>query len=920
MDRQDAIDKLRQEARQVKPDQEFTVRRMTAEDAWGVAQCCYAVYGDGYPFETYYLPERLIAENRRKNLHTAVARTPCGEVVGYGGLYRSSAYSPKVYELGQYVVRPEYAATAVPFKLQEHLLEVMMAGEDIDELFAETACHHVSRQKMAALGKFRETALAVGLMPASYYPGDDWGDDRVSCLLQFRGVRDQLHQLYLPADYAQALEYILAGLELPRNLEKADAAIPPGSTTRLSIQFYDFAGVGRFNVQALGEDFAAVLEAAEAQAGSRGVAVLQTFVNLGEPWCARAIPLLRRRGYFFGGFLPRWFDTDGLLMQRVDNLPDLEAIRLYSERAHRILASIAEDLESNPLCRFAARPPKEAAEATATTPLRERAAADRKVVVSGSGLTLEDVVAVARYGAPAVLTDDAAVLARVASSASFIAWGVKTGEPIYGVNTGFGGMANVAIGERELTALQSNLIRFLKAGAGGFLPREDVRAAMLLRVNSHLRGVSGIRLELISRMLTFLNHGVTPLVRELGSIGASGDLIPLATITGAIIGADAAFEVDFQGERMDCLTALDRLGLPPFALGPKEGLGMVNGTSVMSGIAANCLHETRNLIALTFGFQALAFQALEASDQAFHPFIHQVKPHPGQILAADLMLRLLKGSRMSRHELDGHHESREGQPVQDRYSLRCLPQYFGPLLDGFRSAVAAVETEMNSASDNPIIDGSGCVSYHSGNFLGQYVGVWMDHLRYYLGLLAKHVDVQIALLVTPEFNGGLSASLVGNHDRHVNMGLKGLQICGNAILPLLSFYGNTIADRFPTHAEQFNQNINSQGYNSALLASKSVSLLRSYLALALIFGVQGVELRSFMRTGRYDPRKQLSPLLVPLYEAVRAGLDGRPAADRPLIWDDDQQSLDLYVEALSTHIAAESEVVAAMRPITRLLP
>jgi len=785
MNRSEALDKLRRDVRQVMPDQEFTVRRMTAEDAWGVAQCFYALYGDGYPFDTYYLPDKLIEENRRKNLHSAVARTQNGDVVGYGGLYRSSAYSPKVYELGQYVVRPEYAASAVPFQLQEHLIEVMVTDGDMDELFAETACHHVSRQKMAALGKFRETALAVGLMPAAFYPSDDWSDDRVSCLLQFRKVREQAHHLYLPADYARALEYILGGLELSRTLEPARALIPSGSSTRLSTQFYEFAGVCRFNLQTLGEDFPVVLEAAEAQAGDRGVVVRQAFVNLGEPWCGRAIAILRQRGYFFGGFLPRWFDTDGLLMQKLEAVPDLDAIKLYSERAHRLLAFIADDLESNPLCRLATRSPETALAPTEVKPSREWASPDRKVVVAGSGLTLEDVVAVARYGAPAILTDHAAVLDRVASSASFIAWGVRTGEPIYGVNTGFGGMANVAIDGQELAALQSNLIRFLKAGAGSYLPREDVRAAMLLRVNSHLRGVSGVRLELISRMLTFLNRGVTPLVRELGSIGASGDLIPLATITGAIIGADAAFEVDFQGERMDCRRALARLGLEPFALGPKEGLGMVNGTSVMSGIAANCLYEARNLIALTFGFQALAFQALEASDQSFHPFIHQVKPHPGQILAADLMLRLLKGSRLSRHELDGHHDTREGQPVQDRYSLRCLPQYFGPILDGFRRAVAAIETEMNSASDNPIIDGKGCVSYHSGNFLGQYVGVWMDHLRYYLGLLAKNVDVQIALLVTPEFNGGLSASLVGNRDRHVNMGLKGLQICGNAILPLL---------------------------------------------------------------------------------------------------------------------------------------
>ncbi|MGC8492302.1 MAG: HAL/PAL/TAL family ammonia-lyase [Syntrophobacteraceae bacterium] len=534
------------------------------------------------------------------------------------------------------------------------------------------------------------------------------------------------------------------------------------------------------------------------------------------------------------------------------------------------------------------------------------------IVLSGQGLTTKQVAAVAKHGALVSITGDPQVLELVRESSAFVQRAVKTGEKIYGINTGFGAMANITIPEAELIALQNNLIRFMKTGAGDYLPEEEVRAAMILRANSHLRGYSGIRLELIERIMTFLNNGVTPRVRELGSIGASGDLAPLASIAGALIGAAPSFEVDFQGHKTDCLTALEKLGLAPLTLQPKEGLAMVNGTSVMTGTAALCLHDTRTLLALGLGFHALAFQALKASNQAFHPLIHQLKPHPGQILSADLMLRLLNGSKMSRNELDGRHAPRGTQPLQDRYSLRCLPQYLGPVLDGFHAAVSAVEIEMNSVNDNPIIDGQNRVSYHTGNFLGQYVGVWMDHMRYYLGLMAKHIDTQIALLVAPEFNGGLPPSLVGNSARTVNMGLKGLQICGNSIMPLLSFYGNSIADRYPTHAEQFNQNINSQGLNSAVLTRKSVRLMNSYLAVALLFGVQAVELRAFADTGSYDPRKVLSPLSVPLYEAIRAELALPPDPARPLIRNDDEQALDLYIQTISTNIASEGSIPRAI--------
>lgn len=223
--------------------------------------------------------------------------------------------------------------------------------------------------------------------------------------------------------------------------------------------------------------------------------------------------------------------------------------------------------------------------------------------------------------------------------------------------------------------------------------------------------------------------------------------------------------------------------------------------------------------------------------------------------------------------------------------------------------------EINSATDNPLIDVANQASYHGGNFLGQHIGVAMDHLRYYIGLLAKHLDAQIALLVAPEFNNGLSPSLVGNTERSVNMGLKGLQITGNSIMPLLSFYGNSIADRFPTHAEQFNQNINSQGFNSANLARHSIELFQQYLAVSLIFGVQAVDLRTYAIAGHYDATVCLSPATQKLYLAVRNIVGKPPLADKPYIWNDDEQFLDQHIALIAHDISVGGEIIQAISNI-----
>lgn len=533
---------------------------------------------------------------------------------------------------------------------------------------------------------------------------------------------------------------------------------------------------------------------------------------------------------------------------------------------------------------------------------------DHPVVVSGCGLTIDRLIRVARFDAKVCLTNEPNVYRRLQGACDYIAEAVAARQAIYGVTTGFGGMADHIISPDDAAELQDNILWFHKTGAGRRLPASDVRAAMLLRVNSHLCGASGVRLQLIERMMQFLNANVTPHVYELGSIGASGDLVPLSYIAGALVGLDPCFKVDFDGQEMDAPAALRRLGLARLRLLPKEGLAMINGTSVMTGIAAGCVYEMYQLLALSLGAHALMLQALKGTNQSFHPFIHALKPHPGQVWVADCMMDLLRDSKLIRNELNGQHDHRQDDLIQDRYSLRCLPQYLGPVVEGLAQIKRQIEVEMNSVSDNPLIDCDGKASYHGGNFLGQYVGIAMDQLRYYLGLVAKHLDVQIALLVSPAFNHGLPPSLRGNPARTVNMGLKGLQITANSIMPLITFYGNSLVDRFPTHAEQYNQNINSLGFGSANLARQAIELFRQYVAIALIFGVQAVDLRSFLEAGHYDARETLAPATVRLYEAVCAVAGRSPSRLHPYVWDDDARPLDADITAIAADIERQGQI------------
>ena len=540
------------------------------------------------------------------------------------------------------------------------------------------------------------------------------------------------------------------------------------------------------------------------------------------------------------------------------------------------------------------------------------------IVISGEGLTIASIAAVAR-GESVALTTDERILERFHRSREVIRRGVEAGEEIYGVTTLYGGMANERVMPDQLVELQKVSLWHHKSATGPRLPEADVRAAMLLRANSLIKGASGVRLELVERLIAFLNGKAHPQVYQRGSIGASGDLVPLSYIAGAILGLDRGYLVDMGSETLDSHAALARLGLAPLTIEPKEGLALNNGTGASTGVAANALARAFDLTSLTLAIHALFAQALLATDQSFQPFIHAMKPHAGQVWTAARMAELLAGSKIIRIERRGDRRSRAGALIQDRYSLRCLPQFLGPVIDTLAQAARWIEVEANSANDNPLIDPMTGEIFHTGNFLAQYTGVAMDQLRCALGLMAKHIDAQISLVMSPEFSNGLSASLVGDVTRGTNVGLKSLQIGGNSLAPLISFYGQSIVDRFPTHAEQFNQNINSQAMNAANLARDLIDVLEHYLSLALVIAVQAVELRAKLAADTFDARAVLSPATAPLYAAARTAALGPPDASRPLHWQDLEAFIQPKVEGVLADVAGRGSILEAVATVRESL-
>ncbi len=362
------------------------------------------------------------------------------------------------------------------------------------------------------------------------------------------------------------------------------------------------------------------------------------------------------------------------------------------------------------------------------------------IKINGNGLTLDELVKVAREFYSVEMTDEAA--SKVMASRRLVEEFVEGEAVVYGITTGFGKFSDVAISKDQTAALQRNLIISHACGVGNPLAEEIVRAIMLLRANALLKGHSGIRLSTLNTLISMLNKGVHPIIPEKGSLGASGDLAPLAHMVLVMIGEGEAL---YQGTRMGGKEAMDRAGIPIVELTSKEGLALINGTQVMTAIGALTVYDCQKLQQLADIAAALTLEGQRGIIDAFFKQVHEVRPHPGQLKTAENLLKLLEGSSLV---------TRQGQlRVQDAYTLRCIPQIHGASRDAIAYVEGKLQIEMNSATDNPLIFTEEGTVISGGNFHGQPMALAFDFLGIAIAELANVSERRIERLVNPQLSG-----------------------------------------------------------------------------------------------------------------------------------------------------------------------
>lgn len=330
-----------------KSPEPFQVDEFRSEDAEGLVSLFREVYGEAYPIKLFYDPEAIIAANHDGRYISIIARTDSGKVIGATHLYHSSPYNG-LYESGLGLVQMRYRNTGIYRNFISYIInEYAPQNPHIEEIFGELVCNHVFTQKLGANFGSIETAIEVAVMPAEAYTAEKSATGRVATLNAFRCYVPKPHRIYVPSVYDKILHRIYAGLDDQRDMVLSDAAEPDTSVTKADITIFDFARVGRIAFPQLGSDFATRLSGLEEQARSKDVIVFQVWLNLAEPSVGQAVDVLRERGYFFGGALPRWFDSDGFLMQKLECQPDFESIVLLSDFSKELLNFIREDWERN---------------------------------------------------------------------------------------------------------------------------------------------------------------------------------------------------------------------------------------------------------------------------------------------------------------------------------------------------------------------------------------------------------------------------------------------------------------------------------------------------------------------------------------------------------------------------------------------
>ncbi|MCJ8170372.1 HAL/PAL/TAL family ammonia-lyase [Atopomonas sediminilitoris] len=478
---------------------------------------------------------------------------------------------------------------------------------------------------------------------------------------------------------------------------------------------------------------------------------------------------------------------------------------------------------------------------------------DASLVFGDRALCIEDIVALARQTRSSQLEQDPAYVERIRSGARFLEQLLAREGVIYGVTTGYGDSCVVAIPPEHVDELPRHLYTFHGCGLGQLLSPEATRAVLAVRLQSLCRGVSGVRYELLEQLHGLLQHNILPLIPEEGSVGASGDLTPLSYVAAALAGER---EVLFGEQRMSATQALASIQRQPLPLKPKEGLALMNGTAVMTALACLAFDRAQYLLQLATRITAMNVLALQGNPQHFDERLFAVKPHPGQNqvaawLRADLAI---EGPQAPLHRL------------QDRYSLRCAPHVLGVLADSLPFLRQLIETELNSANDNPIIDPEQERVLHGGHFYGGHIAFAMDSLKTLVANVADLLDRQLALMVDTRYNHGLPSNLSGAPGERamLNHGFKAVQI-GASAWTAEALKHTMPASVFSRSTECHNQDKVSMGTIAARDALRVLSLSEQVAAATLLAARQGLWLRE--QAGELE---QLTPALASTYQQLCA--------------------------------------------------
>ena len=455
--------------------------------------------------------------------------------------------------------------------------------------------------------------------------------------------------------------------------------------------------------------------------------------------------------------------------------------------------------------------------------------------LNGQTLTLAEIVTVAFGDAPVQISPSARP--RILASRKVVEDIIARGTVVYGVSTGFGKLSDVRIRHDDLGELQLNLVRSHACGIGNPLSEPEVRAMMLLRTNVLALGLSGIRFEIIEMLCKMLNRRVCPVVPEKGSVGASGDLAPLAHLALSLIGEGEAF---FQGERMESREAFRRAGLEPVKLQAKEGLALLNGTQAMHAVGGLALLRAKRLSRVADVSGAMSLEALKGTPAAFDPRLQDARPHPGQKAVAKHLLSILEGSEIRQSHL------KDDPRIQDAYSLRCMPQVHGAVRDALSHCENVLLIESGSATDNPLVFSENGDVISGGNFHGAPLALGFDYAAIALTDLMSISERRIERLINPDMNEGLPAFLA----RHPGME-SGFMIAHVAAAALLNeakvLAHPSSIDNVPTSGGK--EDHVAMGMTGALKLRAIVDLAENLLAIELLAGAEALEHRHPLKAG-----------------------------------------------------------------------